>query len=393
MGNRHKNYKARRIGKIVLFVFELLIIVALTGFLYVWRSVDKINKHETVVENVGTHVEAEQLGINVTEISKETIEKLQGYTNVALFGVDNLYNGHAESGNSDVIMIASINNDTKEVKLISIYRDTFLDTEPLSPENSLHKCNRAYHVGGAEQAIQMLNKSLDLDIHNYITVDFKAVTDVVNLLGGVEVDVTSSEVFYINKHAKTTAKATGITTNEIYGAGVHLLDGTQATAYCRIRSTAGSDFKRAERQRRVINELVKKAKASDIETLNNIINTVFPEIYTSYTNAELITLASAMLDYELSDTAGFPFSKNAITLGKGIGAVVVPCDLASNVTALHKFLYDDENYVPSNTVQAYSTAIQTMTGMGASSGDNGAAVDGSGNITLDEFDNETQATD
>ena len=393
MGNRHKNYKARRIGKIVLFVFELLIIVALTGFLYVWRSVDKINKHETVAENVGTHVEAEQLGINVTEISKETIEKLQGYTNVALFGVDNLYNGHAESGNSDVIMIASINNDTKEVKLISVYRDTFLDTEPLSPENSLHKCNRAYDVGGAEQAIQMLNKSLDLDIHNYITVDFKAVTDVVNLLGGVEVDVTSSEVFYINKHAKTTAKATGITTNEIYGAGVHLLDGTQATAYCRIRSTAGSDFKRAERQRRVINELVKKAKASDIETLNNIINTVFPEIYTSYTNAELITLASAMLDYELSDTAGFPFSKNAITLGKGIGAVVVPCDLASNVTALHKFLYDDENYVPSNTVQAYSTAIQTMTGMGASSGDNGAAVDGSGNITLDEFDNETQATD
>ncbi|MBR4183283.1 MAG: LCP family protein [Lachnospiraceae bacterium] len=390
--NKNK-YKRRRIGKIVLLTCELLILVGLAGFLYIWRSVDKIQKHETVAENVGTHVEAEHLGINMTEIPQESVEKQLGYTSVALFGVDNLYNGHAESGNSDVILVASINNDTKDVKLVSIYRDTFLDTEPMSTENSLHKCNRAYHVGGAEQAIQMLNKSLDLDIHNYITVDFKAVTDVVNLLGGVEIDVTSSEVFYINKHAKTTAKATGITTNDIYGAGVHLLDGTQATAYCRIRSTAGSDFKRAERQRRVINELVKKAKACDINTLNNIIDTVFPEIYTSYTNAELIALASSMLDYELSDTVGFPFSKNAVTLGKGVGAVVVPCDLASNVTALHRFLYEDEAYVPSNTVQAYSTAIQNTAGMGIENGDNKAAVDGSGSITLDDFENETQATD
>ena len=386
MSGKTNKYKRRRIGKLVLFVCELLILVGLTGFLYIWRSVDKIQKHETVVENVGTHVDAEHLGINITEIAKESIEKQQGYTSIALFGVDNLYNGHAESGNSDVIMIASINNDTKDVKLVSVYRDTFLDTEPLSAENSLHKCNRAYHVGGAEQAIQMLNKSLDLDIHNYITVDFKAVTDVVNLLGGVEVDLTSSEVFYVNKHAKTTAKATGITTNEIYGAGVHLLDGTQATAYCRIRSTAGSDFKRAERQRRVINELVKKAKASDINTINSIIDAVFPEIYTSYTNAELISMAASMLDYELSDTVGFPFSKNGVTLGKGIGAVVVPCDLSSNVAALHKFLYEDEDYVPSNTVQAYSAAIQTMSGMGAGSGDNKAAVDGTGSITLDEFE-------
>ena len=393
MSGKNNKYKRRRIGKLFLLACEVLILVGLTGFLYIWRSVDKIQKHETKAEKVGTHVDAEHLGINVTEIPQESIEIQKGYTNVALFGVDNLYNGHAESGNSDVIMVASINNDTKEVKLISVYRDTFLDTEPLSTENSLHKCNRAYHVGGAEQAIQMLNKSLDLDIHNYITVDFKAVTDVVNLLGGVEIDVTSSEVFYINKHAKTTAKATGIKTNEIYGAGVHLLDGTQATAYCRIRSTAGSDFKRAERQRKVINELVKKAKASDINTLNSIIDTVFPEIYTSYTNAELISLASSMLDYELADTAGFPFSKNGVTLGNGVGAVVVPCDLASNVTALHKFLYDDEQYVPSSTVQAYSSAIQTVTGMGASSGDNKGAVDGSGEITLDDFDNETQATE
>ena len=391
MSGKNKNYKARRIGKLVLLVCEIFILVGLAGFVYIWRSVDKIQKHETVKENVGTHVSDEHLGINISEIPKESVEIQKGYTSVALFGVDNLYNGHAESGNSDVILVASINNDTKDVKLVSIYRDTFLDTEPMSANNSLHKCNRAYHVGGAEQAIQMLNKSLDLDIHNYITVDFKAVTDVVNLLGGVEVDLTSSEVFYVNKHAKTTGKATGITTTEISGAGVHLLDGTQATAYCRIRSTAGSDFKRAERQRRVINELVKKAKKCDINTLNSVINTVFPEIYTSYSNAELISLASAMLDYELSDTVGFPFSKNAITLGKGIGAVVVPCDLASNVTALHKFLYDDENYVPSNTVQAYSSAIQTTSGMGINSGDNKGAVDGTGEVTLDDFDNETQA--
>ena len=374
--------RRRRKRKIILLVMEVFVLLIVLGALYVWQALNKIEKAPT-----GEKLEPSDLSIN-EEMDDETMEILQGYEDVAIFGVDNYFNGHADSGNSDVIMIASINNDTKEVRLVSVYRDTFLDTDVTQDTSpNFHKANRAFAIGGAEQSIRMLNSSLDLDIEDFVTVDFKAVTDVVNMLGGVEIDVDSAELKYINHHIDTTARATGEQAVHLTTTGLQTLNGTQATAYARIRSTAGSDFARAERQREVINEIVKKAKKADIVTINNIINTVFPEIYTSYTNADLIRLAASMFSYELADSTGFPISKYPMSLGGSKGDVVMCADLENNVRALHRYLYDDTAYVPSATVINYSNLIKNNYGISIEQGDHPEAVQG-GTIESDNFSKE-----
>ena len=373
--------KKRRKRKIILLIIEFIVLLIVLAALYVWQALNKIEKADTHK----TELTPSDLSINEDELENGTIEIMKGYEDVALFGVDNYFNGHADSGNSDVIMIASINNDTKEVKLVSVYRDTFLDTDiqkDTSP--NFHKANRAFALGGAEQSIRMLNASLDLDIEHFITVDFKVVTDVVNMLGGVEIDVDSAELKYINHHIDTTARATGDTPVYLTTTGMQTLNGTQATAYARIRSTAGSDFARAERQREVINEIVKKAKKTDLPTINKIINQVFPEICTNYTNADIIRLAASMFSYELADSTGFPFSKYPARLGGSKGDVVIPADLENNVRALHRYLYNDTAYVPSTTVIHYSDLIRNGYGITVDHGDNPEAVQG-GTIEGDSF--------
>lgn len=381
--------KKRRKRKIILLIIEIIVLLIVLAALYVWQALNKIEKADTTSPDLTPS----DLNINEDELENETIEIMKGYEDVALFGVDNYFNGHADSGNSDVIMIASINNDTKEVKLVSVYRDTFLDTD-IQTANSpnFHKANRAFAIGGAQQSIRMLNASLDLDIEHFITVDFKVVTDVVNMLGGVDIEVDSAELKYINHHIDTTARATGDTPVHLTTTGLQTLNGTQATAYARIRSTAGSDFARAERQREVINEIVKKAKKTDLPTINKIINQVFPEICTNYTNTDIIRLAASMFDYELADSTGFPFSKYPARLGGSKGDVVIPADLENNVRALHRYLYNDTTYVPSATVINYSDLLRNNYGINVDQGDNPDTVQG-GTIESDNFDgDETGAT-
>ena len=373
--------KKRRKRKIILLIIEVIILLIVLAALYVWQALDKISKPQDTASDLSST----DLNINENELEQETIELMKGYEDVALFGVDNYFNGHADSGNSDVIMIASINNDTKEVKLVSVYRDTFLDTDvQTSNSPNFHKANRAFALGGAEQSIRMLNASLDLDIEHYITVDFKVVTDVVNMLGGVEIDVDEAEMKELNRHIDTTAKATGDTAVYITSPGLQTLNGTQATTYARIRKTVGNDFARAERQREVINEVVKKAKKTDLPTINKIINQVFPEICTNYTNTDILRLAAGMFDYELADSTGFPFSKYPAKLGGSKGDVVMCADLENNVRALHRYLYNDANYVPSATVINYSDLIKNNYGITIEHGDNPEAVQG-GAIEGDDF--------
>lgn len=373
--------KRRRRRKIILLIVEFILLLVVLAALYVWQSLNKIEKAPSTSHSL----KPEELYINEEEIAEESVQIMKGYEDVALFGVDNYFNGHADSGNSDVIIIASINNDTKEVKLVSVYRDTFLDTDiGRSTSPNFHKANRAYALDGPQQTIKMLNSSLDLDISHFVTVDFKVVTDVVNMLGGVEIDVDSAELKYINHHIDVTARATGDKPVHLTSTGLQTLDGTQATSYARIRSTAGGDFKRAQRQREVINQIVKKAKKTDLATINKIIDQVFPEVYTNYTNMDIIRLAAGMFDYELADTTGFPFNKYAARLGGKKGDVVIPADLEKNVTALHRYLYDDTSYVPSATVQNYNNLLINNYGITAEKGDAPEALE-TGNIESDVF--------
>ncbi len=341
--------------RIIIFTVEIMLLFIVLGCLFVWAKFQKLDRQPDMI---GTE------DIVNEDMDESVQEVLKGYTNVALFALDNRSNGSFSAGNSDVIMIASINNDTKEVRLISVFRDTFLNVSSDGTMN-FRKANYAYNKGGAEEAVRMLNRNLDLDIQDYVVVDFQAVTEAIDLLGGVEVEIDSAEAKWMDFYINETAQVTGHEANSITQPGVYTLDGVQATSYCRIRYTAGDDFKRAQRQREIISKMVEKAKQSDILTINKIIDSVLDDISTNFTAGEMISLASQLMNYELADTTGFPFQLTTANLGGSKGSVVIPCDLVTNVTALHKYLFNDYNYTPSNTVTSLSEAIISETGKGA----------------------------
>lgn len=340
--------------RIIIFTIEILLLLVVLAGLFVWSKYQKLDRQPDMI---GTQ------DIINEDMNQSVQEVLKGYTNIALFGLDNRSNGSFEAGNSDVIMIASINNDTKEVRLVSVFRDTFLNVSSDST-NNFRKANYAYNKGGAEEAVRMLNRNLDLDIKDYVVVDFQAVTEAIDLLGGVEVEIDAAEAKWMDFYINETALVTGHEAHSITQPGTYTLDGVQATSYCRIRYTAGDDFKRAQRQREVIAKMVEKAKNADLLTINKIIDSVLDDISTNFTAGEMISLASQLMNYELADTTGFPFHLTTANLGGSKGSVVIPCDLVTNVTDLHKYLFNDFNYTPSNTVTSFSQAVIQETGKG-----------------------------
>lgn len=346
--------KNKQRNKIILIVVELVVLVILAVALYGISKLNKIERDEDFVK--------EDIEVN-EDIQSETVEVMDNFETIAVFGLDNRSNGKLEKGNSDVIIVVTIANDTKEVKMCSIYRDTYLDVGG----GKFRKSNSAFSAGGAQSAISMLNKNLDLNITDYVTVDFNAVVECIDLLGGVELTITDEEAHLMTGYMEEINKLTNHTSKVPTSGGTYTLDGVQATAYARIRYTAGDDYKRTERQRDVIVAMAKKAQKSDLLTINKIINAVFGDIATSFSNAELIALAAQVFEYEITGSAGFPFTKNTITLGSK-GNVVAPCTLESNVIELHKFLYDNDAYVPSSTVKANSMKIESDTGFGEKDG-------------------------
>lgn len=308
-------------------------------------------------------IKAEDLIINQEVKQNKEVDLGDGYTNVALFGVDSRDGNLGKGNRTDCIIVASLNNETKEIKMVSVYRDTLLDLS----EGTYQKCNAAYSYGGPVMAINMLNMNLDLDIQDYVTVDFGAISDAIDLLGGVEIDVTDEEAKYLNKYLQETANSAGKEAHFLDGGGHLLLDGAQATTYARIRSTAGGDFTRTERQRLVIEKMFEKALTADLGTINAIIDAVFPQVSTSFTLQEILTYASAYSQYTLGDNIGFPIDQTTDTLS-GLGSIVIPQDLVSNVTQLHEFLFGTTDYTPSSTVQTINAnIISTVNSAGSAS--------------------------
>lgn len=335
--------------KLIIFGVEVLCLLLLLGILYVWSLWSKID--------VQSDMNDSEAGIN-EDIDADTMDTLEGYTNIALFGLDNRSNGNYDRGNSDVIMIASINNKTKEVRLVSVYRDTYLNVG----SGKYNKANSAYARGGAKAAVQMLNTNLDLNIKEYMCVDWAAVVEAVDALGGVEVEITNQEKDMINHMLIEIDNTVGTHSTHLKNAGVQNLTGAQATAYARIRKTAGNDFKRTSRQRIVLEAMLNKAKQSDLSTLLDICEAVFDDVSTSLDLKEIIGLARHVKEYSIGSTSGFPFEMTTATLAQ-TNSTVVPIGLEDDVTMLHKYLFDTEDYQPSKTVQVISQAIMDKTGI------------------------------
>lgn len=291
-------------------------------------------------------------------INQEVEEAVgSGYTNFVLFAGDSRTGNLDKGVRSDGIIIASLNNETKEIKLVSVYRDTLLDIG----DGNFQKCNAAYSYGGPAQAISMLNQNLDLNIKKFVTVDFASVSEVIDLLGGIEVDVSEAERIATNKYIGETARVAGKKANYLTKSGTQTLDGVQATTYARIRKGVGDDYQRTERQRIIIEKTMEKAKKADLSTLSKIADKVIDMVYTNFKMKEILSYVKDITKYQIGETTGFPIDKTSKTLSYK-GSCVIPVTLESNVSKLHEFLFAKEDYQPSSSVVSLSQKIISMVG-------------------------------
>ena len=371
--------KPRKKRRKVLFILEIIVLLLFIGGLYVYGQIsaklDKIDIQETDLQEQDI-------------VTNDQAPQMTGYTTYALFGLDHRSkNEKLNTENSDTIIIASINNDTKAVKLVSVYRDTLLNVK----DDTYSKANAAYALGGPAQAVNMLNTNLDLNITDYVSIDFDALVTVIDCLGGLDIPLSYAEIVHMNNYCVETAEETGKSYTPVELpepkpedqeaiVGTYHLNGVQATSYCRIRYTASLDMGRTERQRRVIQMIVDKAKKAGLSTIFDIMDQVFPMVKTSVSKTEILKLIPAMIGYCIDETTGFPQDYKFATVK---GSVIVPTTLDSNVLKLHQFLYGNTNYTPTQDVLNKNAQIAAIVG-GGQVQDTAPAVTDAPNTTTDD---------
>ena len=341
--NTKKKHRGLKILAIFLLVIAIIVLLVAGGAFYFIN--DKIGKMQ-------------QVDINEGNLDISTNENLEGYRNIAIFGVDSRSNNLDVGNRSDCIIIANINNKTKEVKLISVYRDTYVQIKE-NGSNTLDKITHAYAYGGPELAIQTLNTNLDLNIKEFVTVNFDSVAEAVDQLGGITMTLTSEEVDYANDYIRETAKVTGKSATYISSSGTQTLNGVQAVAYSRIRYTSGGDYKRTERMRDVIEAMLAKLKTKSLGEINAFADSILPKVYTNLDTNDILSLVPSVANFNITNSIGWPYDTKGITLDRWYG---VPVTLESNVEKLHREEFDDPAYEAPETVEVISNRIINKTG-------------------------------
>ena len=329
---KNKKKSSKKVVKIaVITVFMLISAIFGGGWGYVNYLLSLTNDNST----------SEQKFDQKKIVKNEGVEDKEEYWTFAIFGVDARDSSLGKGNRSDSIILASLNLKTDEVKLTSVYRDTLVDI----PGYGYDKLTHAYAFGGPELAISTLNHNFDLDIEDYVTVNFAVAEDIIDLMGGIEMDIQENEVRWLNGYVRSLAKE-GADTEVKYidGPGLQTLTGSQAVAFARIRYTGGGDFKRAKRQRMVLNAAFEKAKTSNLLTLNEIIQTMFSHINTNLTVTDILNLAKDLTKYTIKDSQGFPYHiklARAYTYAYQSKKIVVdiPTMLAEDLKTLHYELY------------------------------------------------------
>jgi len=326
----------------------LILVLVITGTVFAGIAIAK-----NTLDNVGRiKIDPDAIGIN-----PEVDEELSNYRNIALLGIDSRDMDSDSGVRSDAIIIASINEETGEIKLFSVYRDTMLH---LGDDVGLDKVTHAYYYGGAEKVLYTLNKNLDLNIKEVAVVNWKAVADTVDALGGIEIEILDSEISEMNKYIHDTQNNIGGSDEEIEKAGKQTLNGVQAVTYARIRKDAlTGDYRRNERMKIVVKATFEKAMQMDVSALKTISNDILPQIKTNMSSRDMLGLVMNIASYEMTDSVGWPYVTRGWTGAAWYGP---PVTLNSNVTQLHEEFFAQPEYVPTDDVQSISGNISATTG-------------------------------
>lgn len=347
--SKHSEVKEKKkvglVPKILLIIFIAIIIFVLVAGVsgYFWAK-HKWDKMDYV-----------DLSSSDIEVNPGVNESLKGYRNIVLLGLDAREDNFGTGNRSDCIMIISLNQETKNVKIASVYRDTYLNIDG----HGLDKVTHAYSYGGPKLALSTLNKNLDLNITEFVAVNFDTVHTVVDSVGGVDINIEQSELKYINNYITAADKQFGTSTQKITTTGKQTLNGVQALAYSRIRYTEGGDYKRTERMRDVLIAVFEKAKTMSVSDLNSLSDTILPHVSTNININEAIGMLPQLTNINVNESIGWPYEVKGITLDRWYG---VPVTLETNVKELYKEVFKKEDYTPSESVQTISEKIIKKTG-------------------------------
>ena len=366
---KSRKYKKMRRRKII-FGIEITVLLILSGilFVYAWinRSMDKMNQDT---------LDSSQIQINSEVKANTDLSQMSGTQVIALVGVDARgVEGSelAESMNSDTIILCCIDHDKQEIRMVSIMRDTWMNMAKYTDEYyEFDKANSAYNRGGPESMLSMLNTNLDFALTDYVTVNFKALADAIDVLGGLDIEMTNAECVHANNYNREVSEAQGVEYEAIpydedlgddYSEVRHV-SGALATSYARIRYGGGDDAKRTSRQRIVINLMVQKLKQNPTK-IPEILDKVMGNVSTSLTKNEILELGMHAVTYTMGTSYAYPFQlcygENVV---KALGEdVVIPVTLEFNVRELHEYLYPGLSYEPSAAVTEYSDYIARKSG-------------------------------
>lgn len=338
--------KSKALKIFLRIILVILIIIVILAGIAAGLVADKLGK-----------INVEEIDKTAIGISEETKEELSGYRNIALLGIDSRADDYGLGNRSDCIIIASMDQKTKNIKLMSVYRDTYMQVEEHGKQ-VLDKVTHAYSYGGAQNTLKSLNTNLDMNISEYVTVNFDAVIAAVDAMDGVTIDIDSSELKYINDYINATSQSSGVKSSSITKAGKQKLDGVQAVAYSRIRYTAGGDYKRTERMRTVIEAMLTKAKSLSVGQLNKLVDTILPRVSTNISVTEILGLVPSIASFNITDSLGWPYETKGITLDRWYG---VPVTLESNVEQLHREVFGQADYTVNSTIKNISDQIVKKT--------------------------------
>lgn len=351
--------KKKKVLKIILIILLIIVLLALlivgSGYMFLKKKLNKINYVSINEDNL--------------EILPEVDDKLSNYRNILFFGTDNR-DLHFEEideegkGRSDCIMIASINKTTGDIKITSVYRDMLVDLDSYEYQKdgfgTLGNLNWAYQLGGAENSMATINKNFDLNIKEFVSVNFLSVATLIDLLDGIEIEITQGDLNYINGYINNL-KTLGMNANNITTTGIQKLNGTQAVAYSRIRYDGGEN-KRTQRMRTVLTKCFEKMKSMSVTDLNKIADVMLPAVYTNISSDEIFSMLPEITKYKIIQTRTYPIKVTTSTDNPTGVYHDVPCSLETNVIDLHKELFPDVEYTASDTVKEISNRIKEATG-------------------------------
>ncbi|MGN0658329.1 MAG: LCP family protein [Emergencia sp.] len=304
---------------------------------------------------VASYVFAKLGMLNRVELDEKELScvDVDGYINILLLGVDSRDMDNIQGTGADAIMILSIKEETGEVKLMSVYRDTYLK---MGDTDSYGKITDVNRIGGPQMMIQSLNQAMDLNISRFVVVNFKAVADLVDAVGGITVDVQDFEIQQLNKYTIQTANNIGKKDyNLVEAPGEQTLEGVQAVSYGRIRKGVGDDYKRTERMRIVLTKVFEKLKTMSVGELDDLLNMMLPQVQTNLSNSDMLGLAARLVNFNITSGEGWPYHVTGGYIGKI--SYVFPDDLQTNTIELHQKMFGQEDYQPSETVKNISATI------------------------------------